>query len=231
MFISLIFPCHNEEKAIPLVIPKALSAKQDLIEKKQIKDMEIIVINDASTDSSLLELKRYEDKIKILSLQKQEGYGSALQKAFQEAQGDWLAFCDLDNTCDPQELALLVDSIQSRSLTIVWGDRLNKKSQMPFIRKLGNRLYQLTFLILSLKKVPDPCSGFRLFKKSDLLPWLYKLPKDLSFSLALTSCCVRNKILFQAKAISYKKRSGQSKLLPFKDGWIFLIQLIRWLWF
>ena len=231
MFISLIFPCHNEESAIPLLIPKALSAKKDLIESKKIKNMEIIAVNDASTDTSLSELKKYENEIQILSLQKQEGYGSALQKAFQESQGDWLAFCDLDKTCDPRELSFLIDLIHKKNLSIVWGNRLHKKSKMPFIRKLGNRIYQLVFLVLSFKKIPDPCSGFRLFKKSDFLPQFYKLPKDLSFSLALTSYCVRNKIPFQTKDISYEDRLGQSKLKSFKDGWIFLIQLIRFLLF
>ncbi|MDE0092799.1 MAG: glycosyltransferase, partial [Oligoflexia bacterium] len=103
MFISLIFPCHNEEQAIPQVIPKALETRRELIEKKQIEGLEIIVVNDASTDTSLSELRKYEEEIKILSLKKQEGYGAALQKAFQQAQGDWLAFCDLDKTCDPQD--------------------------------------------------------------------------------------------------------------------------------
>ncbi|MCZ0932511.1 MAG: glycosyltransferase family 2 protein [Oligoflexia bacterium] len=231
MFISLIFPCHNEEQAIPLVIPEALKVKQELIEKKQIKNLEIIVINDASTDSSLLKLKKYEKEIKILSLAKQEGYGSALQKAFQQAQGDWLAFCDLDNTCDPKELSLLIDLAHDQNLTMAWGDRLNKNSQISFVRKLGNQLYQLAFLILSFKKIPDPCSGFRLFKKSSFDSVLYKLPKDLSFALALTSHCVRHKIPFQVKEISYRDRLGQSKLQPFKDGWIFLIQLVRFLFF
>ena len=226
MFISLIFPCHNEEQAIPQVIPKALDTRRELIEKKQIEGLEIIVVNDASTDTSLSELRKYEKEIKILSLKKQEGYGAALQKAFQQAQGDWLAFCDLDKTCDPQDLSLLIDTAIKQNLAIVWGNRLNKNSQISFVRKLGNQLYQLVFLILSFKKIPDPCSGFRLLKKSNFTPHLYKLPKNLSFALALTSYCVRHRIPFQAKDISYKDRLGQSKLRPFKDGWIFLIELI-----
>ena len=231
MFVSFIFPCHNEEQAIPLVLPQALKTKQELIESKRIKDMEIIVVNDASTDSSLLKLKKYEKEIKILSLRKKEGYGFALQKAFQEARGDWLAFCDLDNTCSPKDLSILINLIQERSLNIVWGNRLHKHSQIPFSRKLGNQIYQFVFLALSFKKIPDPCSGFRLFKKSSFLPQIYNLPKDLSFSLALTSYCVRNKIPFFTKDISYGERSGQSKLQTFKDGWIFLIQLLRFLFF
>ena len=229
MFISLVFPCHNEETAIPKVIPKALKARQKLREKNQIKDMEIIVVNDGSTDTSFLKLKEFEKDIKIISLQKKEGYGSALQKAFQQAQGDWLAFCDLDNTCDPLDLSLLIDLAYNQSFSIVWGNRLNKKSQISFVRKFGNQLYQLAFFILAFKKVPDPCSGFRLFKKSMFLPKLYTFPKDLSFSLALTSYCVRHKIAFQAIEISYKNRLGQSKLQLFKDGWNFLVQLVKFL--
>ena len=231
MFISLIFPCHNEEQALPKLLPKAIKAKQYVLQHTKIKDLEILVVDDGSKDKSLELLKNYKDSIQIISLYSQKGYGSALKKGINQAKGDWIAFCDADNTCEPEDLKLLIDLAYSTSLEVVWGNRLSKKNKMPIIRKLGNRLYQLIFLCLSFKCAPDVCSGFRLFKKSILTPEIYKFPQDLSFSLALTAHCVRYKIPFSTTEISYKERLGKSKLYPIKDGFIFLLTLIQFLFF
>ena len=231
MSISLIFPCHNEERAIPQVLPQAISIQRELLEQKKVKDFEILIVNDGSTDRSLEKLKPYSKEIQIIKLAQREGYGSALKKGIKKAKGDWIAFCDLDNSCDPKELELLVNLSRASSQPIVWGNRLNKKSQMPKIRKIGNELYRMAFLCLSFRLVFDACSGFRLFKKQTFIPQLYAFPNDLSFSIALTAYCVRKQIPFSTVPISYKKRLGKSKLHAFKDGWIFLFQLINFLFF
>lgn len=231
MFISLIFPCHNEEQAIPQVLPKAIQAKNNLLKSIPLKGFEILVVDDASQDHSLERLKEYEREIQIISLETQEGYGSAIQKGIQQAQGDWIAFCDLDNSCEPEELKLLIDSAKQGNRQSVWGNRLNKNSCMPWTRSLGNRLYQLLFLLLTFRLVPDACSGFRLFKKSTFLPQIYQFPQDLSFSLVFTAYCVRYKIPFSTKDISYSERLGKSKLHLFKDGLIFCFNLLNFLFF
>ena len=231
MFISLIFPCYNEELAIPNLLPKAVHAKKNLLKTTKLRGLEIVVVNDGSTDKSLDLLQKYKEDIHIVSLKTQEGYGAAVKQGIKQARGDWIAFCDLDNTCDPQELKHLINFARDRSLTVVWGNRLHKKSQMPLIRRLGNWLYQLAFLFLSFRTVSDPCSGFRLFKKSILAPQIYRFPQDLSFSLALTAHCIRHKIPFSSTDISYKERLGESKLHSLKDGFTFLLSLIRFLFF
>ena len=231
MFISLIFPCYNEEQAIPKLFPKAIKAKQTILQHTSIKGLEILVVDDDSKDNSLELLKNYKESVKIISLNTQKGYGSAIKEGIVQSKGDWIAFCDADNTCEPEELKLLINLARDKSLPVVWGNRLNKKSKIPFIRRLGNRLYQLAFLCLSFKPVPDVCSGFRLFKKSALTPEIYEFPKDLSFSLAITAHCIRYKIPFSTTDISYKERLGTSKLHPIKDGFVFLSNLIRFLFF
>ncbi|MBC6414825.1 MAG: glycosyltransferase family 2 protein [Bdellovibrionales bacterium] len=229
MFISLVFPCHNEEKAISDVLPKAIELQKKLNKTKQ--QLEIIVIDDASEDKSIKLLQEYVPQIKLFSLKKQKGYGAVLKKAFQESQGDWFAFCDLDSSCQPSDLEKLIDLAKSKDLDIIWGNRLNKKSKIPFLRLLGNRFYQIIFFLLTLKKVSDPCSGFRLLKKKKFSNSISFFPNDLSFSIALTSYCVRYKIPFQEINISYKERKGTSKLHVLQDGFIFLFQQLFFLYF
>ena len=231
MFISLIFPCHNEEQAIPQLLPKVLQAKKDLLKTSKLNHLEILVVDDGSKDQSLEKLQAYKEEMQIVSLKTQEGYGAAIQKGIKQSKGDWIAFCDLDNTCDPKDLKLLMDLVDEKSLSASWGNRLHKKSQMPWIRRLGNLIYQWVFLFFSFRLVPDPCSGFRLFKKSAFIEVIDEFPKNLSFSLAFTAHCVRYRIPFRSQDISYKERLGTSKLRVFKDGFVFLFVLIQFLFF
>ena len=237
LFVSLIFPCRNEEASIDRVLPKAITLKSSLLREGLVQEMEILVIDDASHDASLKHLQKYQQEessgLKVLSSKVLMGYGSALKKGIRESKGDWIAFCDLDDTCEPSDLrVLLKKASSSRSVfPVVWGNRLHRQSSMPWIRRLGNRLYQLIFLILSFRLIPDPCSGWRLFRKSDFLPQINEFPNDLSFSLAFTAYCVRSKIKFSAVDVSYRQRMGKSKLIFFKDGFIFLFTLIHFLLF
>ena len=218
---SLVFPCHNEEEAIPGVLAKALKAKEHL-EGTGISLLEIIAVNDGSTDSSQKLLDSYSNQIKVLHLKKQRGYGAALKEGFSKASGNWLGFCDLDSTCEPEELSLLLKTALQGNYSLVWGQRIHKKSSMPSVRVIGNRLFSLALYLLSFQYVSDPCSGFRIFKKDQLGDAVFQFPDDLSFSLALTSYCIREKISFKELAISYHERTGQSKLHSLKDGLIFL---------
>ena len=231
MYLSLVFPCRNEELAIPSVLSQALRLKEELEQTDFVDQFEILVINDGSTDQSLKLLEKYRPSIKILSFNQQKGYGTALKKAFQESKGNWFAFCDLDDSCQALDLKKLLKLAQDNQLNIVWGNRLNKNSQIPKVRYLGNQIYRLLFFLLTFKNIPDPCSGFRLLKKSEFQSMIPKLPNDLSFSIALTADCIRHQITFDNIDISYKDRKGQSKLHVFKDGWIFLFQALKHLYF
>lgn len=219
---SLIFPCHNEEKSIALIINKALKVKERIERENPPIPLEIIVVNDGSTDNSQNILDTYKDKIKIFHLKKQRGYGAALKEGFLNAKGNFLSFCDLDSTCEPQELNLLFKTALTKNTPVVWGNRIHSKSAMPFIRRAGNRIFSLVLYLLSCRYIKDPCSGFRVFKKKRLKKNLFLFPDNLSFSLALTAYCIREKVPFKELTISYNQRQGKSKLNSFKDGFLFL---------
>lgn len=219
---SLVFPCYNEEESITFVLNKALKVKEQLESDNPPVQLEIIVVNDGSTDNSQKILDSYKDKIKILHFKKQRGYGAALKEGFLNSKGSFLSFCDLDSTCEPQDLKLLLKTVLKGNTPVVWGNRIHPQSSMPFIRKIGNRLFSLALYILSYRYIMDSCSGFRVFKKELLQENFFQFPDDLSFSLTLTAYFIREKIPFKELIISYNQRQGKSKLHSFKDGFLFL---------
>ena len=227
---ALIFPCHNEEGAIPSVLDSALRAKEQLIQNNSVKILEIIVVNDSSTDDSEKILKNYSGQIKVVHLKNHKGYGEAIKAGISHTSCDWIAFCDLDGTCAPSDLSLLIKRAQKTSAEVIWGIRLHKQSAMPYTRKIGNFLYRWMIWVLSGKVwIADPCSGFRLFKKSAFSSVVCEFPSGLNFSPALTAWCVRKKVPFSCVNITYEERIGESKLKTLRDGIVFSWTLFYWL--
>lgn len=91
MFISVIVPIFNAEKTIRECVDSLLI--------KNRKDIEIILVNDGSTDDSLKicqKLSARDSRIKVLT-GNNEGVSSARNKGIKEAKGEYLAFVDADD--------------------------------------------------------------------------------------------------------------------------------------
>ena len=90
--ISVILPVHNSEKYIGRCLR---SLKRQSINKR---NYEIIIIDDCSTDSSLIELSKYKNsKIKILKNEKNIGLAPSLNKAIKPATGSLIVRVDSDD--------------------------------------------------------------------------------------------------------------------------------------
>ena len=85
--ISIIIPCYNAEKYIINCLNSILS---------QNSDVEIICINDGSSDSTFEELKKYHDSIQIFNIEHQ-GVSFARNLGLENATGDWIWFVDSDD--------------------------------------------------------------------------------------------------------------------------------------
>lgn len=89
--ISIIVPVYNEEK----YLPKCL----DSLVNQTYQDLEIICVNDGSTDGSLEILEQYaakDDRIKVVS-QENQGLSGARNAGIAEVKGEWMMFVDSDD--------------------------------------------------------------------------------------------------------------------------------------
>ena len=89
--ISVIIPVYNVEKY--------LSECLDSIVNQTLKEIEIICVNDGSTDNSLSILKEYafkDNRIKIIN-KENEGQGYARKVGLDSATGKYILFCDSDD--------------------------------------------------------------------------------------------------------------------------------------
>ncbi len=98
---SVIIPAYNSEAYISQAIQSALDQTE--------KNIEVIVIDDASTDRTLEVAKSFTDKrVKIFVNKQNFGRSYSLNIGFKEAQGTWLALLDSDDWFVPERLEQLL---------------------------------------------------------------------------------------------------------------------------
>ncbi|MDR0723654.1 MAG: glycosyltransferase [Endomicrobium sp.] len=112
--ISAIIPVYNTGKYLKQCL--------DSVCNQTFKDIEIICINDGSTDGSLDILKEYEHKdlrIKIIINQKNEGAGAARNKGIETARGQYIAFVDSDDWIDLSYYEVLYNMAKSYEADLI----------------------------------------------------------------------------------------------------------------
>lgn len=87
--ISVIIPMYNRENTINRAIDSVL--------EQSYGNVEIIVVDDASTDGSINQLKKYKEKVKVISLEENHGAGYARNVGVDFADGEYVAFQDSDD--------------------------------------------------------------------------------------------------------------------------------------
>lgn len=218
---SIVIPAYNEEKAISAIIERCLDEKERIQRELRFDSLEIIVVNDGSQDRTAEIAANYEGVI-IVTHPHNRGYGAALKSGFAKASGDILGFLDADGTCDPLYFVELCKYLYAKNADIVIGTRMNQKSQMPQVRRLGNKFFAALLSILSNVKVTDIASGMRVLRR-DSLAELYPLPDGLHFTPAMSAKALLSKHLsIYEVPIPYAERRGRSKLSIFTDGFRFI---------
>ena len=193
-----------------------------------VDDLEVIVIDDASTDASWSLLQRWTSSHPVIAIRNRQrlNYGGSLKVGFRKATGHLIGFMDMDGTYAPEEFCRLINVLDLNTAVVVCGNRLSTISGMPWIRYLGNYFYVGLIRFLYGQRVDDGCTGQRVFARA-LLDELCEIPiMGLNFSLAMTlHCLIRRHILVESP-ISYRERIGNSKLIVMFDGPRFFITIL-----
>lgn len=101
--VSVIIPCYNNADMLPSAVNSVLA--QDYA------NIEVIVIDDGSTDESINVLKQFGDKITLIQ-QENQGPAAARNKGLQAASGKYIAFNDSDDLWLPGKLTAQVNYLQ-----------------------------------------------------------------------------------------------------------------------
>lgn len=222
--LSVVIPAYNEEDGIEEIANRVLSTRQPLNEVG-VDGLELLVVDDGSSDRTV-EIAGSIDGVTIIQHPQNKGYGGALKTGFSQAKGELIGFLDADGTYPPEYFPQLCKEALNGSDLVVGSRRGGADSHMPKMRKLGNFIWSNLLTILGNKKVQDPASGMRVFKR-EILDQVYPLPDGLNLTPVMSTRAVHEGIEYKEIPIPYAERLGDSKLSVVGDGTLFL-QSIVW---
>ncbi len=103
--VTVVIPVYNSEKFLIPTIESALN--------QSYKNLEIIAVDDGSTDNSQSILKKYENKIKIIH-QKNQGLAFAVNFAIKQMDGKWLKWLSPDDLLEHNAIQILVEEAKKQ---------------------------------------------------------------------------------------------------------------------
>ncbi|WP_167459513.1 glycosyltransferase family 2 protein [Pedobacter jejuensis] len=111
--ISIIIPAYNAEQTIIQTL--------DSVYNSTYTEFEVIVINDGSTDDTLLLLEQYPKPIKIYSTEN-KGVSNARNLGFEKSIGDYIQYLDADDLLLPDKLNVQVKALKENNAGVAYGD-------------------------------------------------------------------------------------------------------------
>jgi glycosyltransferase involved in cell wall biosynthesis len=222
--LSVVIPALNEENGIADIIERVLAVKPALAEAN-VDDLELIVVDDGSTDRTPEIVASYPDVV-LVKHQVNKGYGAAIKTGFRQAKGNMLAFLDADGTYPPEYFPELCQPILVSNADLVIGSRMSgSDSEMPLVRRIGNTIFATLVSVISNRHVTDSASGQRVLR-SEILSQLYPLPDGLNFTPVMSTRAMHENITVVEVPIVYSERVGRSKLSVVHDGTRFLNSIL-----
>lgn len=197
--LSIIIPVYNTEK----FIFKCL----DSIFQQDFEDLDVIAVNDGSTDKSEQILSNYAKKEPRLRFFSQENQGVVAARNFgiDNARGEWIMFVDSDDYLLPSCLSKMFNETESKEVDIVIGNMLYDYG-FKKIERRSKQLFEDNFEGWSKSLLSDTLSGAglcaRIYKRSLLegvtISSEFKIGEDFIVSIllfenankiVLTDCC------------------------------------------
>lgn len=206
--VSLVIPVRNEARNVAWVLEQ-ITADVD----------EIILVDGASTDATLITALRYRPDIKVVP-QQGVGKGSALRTGFFAATGDLIVMMDADGSMAPQEIRHYIHFLRN-GYDFVKGSRFigggGSLDITPF-RKLGNRFLLAVFNSLYDSDLTDLCYGFCAFHRRYLeLLELSATGFEIEAEMTVRAMQAGLRVA-EVPSLEMPRRYGKSNLRAVRDG-------------
>ena len=198
--LSIFFPFWNEEKNIEKVVKKAIP-----IAKKIAQKWEIIMVDDGSSDKTLLVARKLAQEypnLVVVSHKKNRGYGAALKSGFENAKYSYVVFNDGDGQFDFAQVTRFLGKIDKADIVI--GFR-KKRHDNPFRHLLMNLLKIWDFVFFGFNFKDIDC-GLKLFKKEALLAIMPLKSEGAMITTEILARAKRKKLIIDQVEVSHFPR-------------------------
>jgi len=227
MKLSVIIPVYNEELTIAEILRRV---------RRLPVDLEVIVVDDGSTDRTRQFLASYREDgngtVKILYQPERRGKGAAIRRGLEEVTGDIVVIQDADLEYDPNDLLKLMRPIEEGRADVVYGSRIlgrNPASSLSFY--LGGRLLSMIANLLYNAGITDEPTCYKMVKTS-VIRSLPLRCEGFEFCPEITARLRRRGYRIIELPISYTpRRIAEGKKIRWKDGIVAIWTLLKYRFF
>lgn len=221
--LSLIVPAYNERKTIRELLQK-------LAETSFPGEVEVIIVDDGSTDGTRDILAEYRDTHTILFHEQNRGKGAAIRTGISAVTGTHAAIQDADLEYDPADLARMWSHMLESKLPALYGSRsmqYGKNKDAGFTFYWGGQLVTLVANILYLQRLTYEPTCYKMFD-AELLRSLPLRCERFEFCPEVTALIAKRGIKIAEVPISYYPRStAEGKKINWRDGIEALTTLLK----
>ena len=164
MKVSIVIPVFNENKTIIQILNKV-----HLIKKIIKHELEIIIVNDGSTDDTKEKLIKNSDLYnELINIENNAGKGNALNLGFSKCTVEIIIIQDADLEYSPEDYPKLLSPFEKFDADIVYGSRFRSSDAnavLLFWHTIANKIITLMSNIFSDLNLSDVETGYKVFKK------------------------------------------------------------------
>ncbi len=207
--LTVVIPAFNEQESIRRVVT-------EIRERLQAADIthEVIVVVDGATDGTATEVAAVADK--VIDHPQQRGYGRSLKSGILAASHELIAIIDADGTYPADRLPDLVTEADRYDMVV--GARSGRFYKGGLVKRMGRWVFRLLAEFSAGQTIPDINSGFRVFRRSEMIRFFPVISAGFSFTTTSTLAYLHNDLIIRYVPIDYHKRSGRSHVRYLRDS-------------
>ena len=164
--LSIVIPAYNEEKRLPT----SLSTLFEWISGSKLDFVEIILIDDGSTDGTAALVEQMAASTRVVRLLRNganRGKGYSVKNGILSVRGEWALVTDADLSSPVEEVSKLYDAAVQAKAAIAIGSRaLNRAlvgKRQPFAREFAGKVFNAVMRSVTGLPFQDTQCGFKLF--------------------------------------------------------------------
>jgi dolichol-phosphate hexosyltransferase len=220
--LSVLMPVFNEVGTVREAIQAVLDA--------DLPDLEIIVVDDGSTDgtSEVLEGGTWDERVRLLKHDVNQGKGAAVRTALAEARGRWSEIFDTDLEYEPEDIRQLLAPLEGGLARACFGVRaFDGYASHSFLYVMGNRGVTLAANVLFNVYLRDIMTCHKaietdLFRSLSLRARGFDLEPEIAARLV-----ARGERIFEVPVRYHARAHEEGKKLTSQDGLRVVRMLLR----
>jgi len=222
--LSILMPAYNEAATVELAIKRVLDTEFP------VEEIEVIVVDDGSTDGTaeLLRGDRWPDQVRLTRHDRNQGKGAALRTGLMQARGTYAAVVDADLEYDPADTARLLEPLLDGKAEAVFGVRgFESHTAFSFWYVLGNKGVTMVANILYNSWISDLMTGQKVLR-TEVFRSLELRERGFAIEPEITARLLRSGARIYEVPVTYAARDREAgKKLTALDGFRVVRTLIR----